>query len=188
MRTIQFLDFEYFIKTSFSFDKKRYIKNYSLLSKMQILVSQMYCFSYFFSIKGLFYARVGQFWDWNSVPVAETSSKNVPSFQTQFNQQNLVDKSKNDLLWFTSPKTKYLFVLNKRIRYNQYLFWNSTKMVYLDISNWIYSKSWTDKKSSLMVPKVILNYKQNEFNAKKNLKRSKSCKLYIASRDHQWSQ
>ena len=41
MRTIQFLDFEYFIKTSFSFDKKRYIKNYSLLSKMQILVSQM---------------------------------------------------------------------------------------------------------------------------------------------------
>ena len=36
-----------------------------------------------------------------------------------------------------------------------------------------------------MVPKVILNYQQNEFDAKKNLKRSKSCKLYIASRDHQ---
>ena len=41
MRTIQFLDFEYFIKTSFSFDKKRYIKNYSLLSKMKSLKS--YC-------------------------------------------------------------------------------------------------------------------------------------------------
>ena len=47
MRTIQFLDFEYFIKTSFSFDKKRYIKNYSLLSKMQILVSQMICSTVF---------------------------------------------------------------------------------------------------------------------------------------------
>ena len=85
-------------------------------------------------------------------------------------------------------QSKYLFVLKGRIRYNLYLFWNSIKMIYLDISNWICAKSWTDKQSGLMVPKVILNYQRNEFDAKKNLKRSKSCKLYIASRDHQWSQ
>ena len=108
----------------------------------------------------------------------------VPFLKIQFNKTNLAGKFKNDLV--ISSKTKCLFVLKERIRYNQYLFWNSIKMVYLDISNWIYSKSWTDKQSGLMVPKVILNYQRNEFDPKRiwNVPRVVNCiKLHVTITD-----